>query len=76
MNNSPPTFESSFSFTPWPVEDRDFPPAMFDLFRTLTCRVEMSFTELQFEEFQKSLFEAGITLREVERIPASKNSAG
>jgi len=36
----------------------------------------MDFSESKFEEFQKSLFEAGITLREVERIPASKNSAG
>jgi len=75
MNNSPPTIESGFSFTPWPVEDRDLPSAMFDLFRTLTCRVEMNFTEAKFEDFQKSLFEVGITLREVERIPTSKNSA-
>jgi hypothetical protein len=73
MNNSPPTIESGFSFTPWPVEDRGFPPAMFDLFRSLTCRVEMNFTDVKFEKFQKSLFDAGITLREVERIPASKN---
>jgi len=32
----------------------------------------MNFTEVKFEKFQKSLFDAGITLREVERIPASK----
>ena len=75
MKNSPTTIESGFSFTPWPVEDRDFPPAMFDLFRTLTCRVEMSFTEVQFEVFQKSLFDAGITLREIERIPGSKKNS-
>lgn len=46
-----------------------FKRAIFDLFRMLNGRVEMTFTEREFEQFRSQLGHDGFTLREVERWP-------
>ena len=63
--------EYIYSFTPWPDQERDTPIEVFDLFRELTCRVQFQFSEYKFNEFEKALVKAGITLREVEQAPVS-----
>jgi hypothetical protein len=61
--------EFVYSFAVWPDERKGFDPAVFDLFRMLQGRVEMRFTEEQFNRFRAGLARHGLTLREVERVP-------
>lgn len=58
-----------YSFSAWPSETWGFKPALFALFRTLSARVELAFTEWEFERFRSTLNHDGITLREIERVP-------
>jgi hypothetical protein len=58
-----------YSFVVWPDETWDFDRAVFDLFRVLTARVEMHFTEQEFETFRSRLSHHGLTIREVTRRP-------
>lgn len=64
-----------YSFSVWPDESFDHDIAMFDLFRVLGTRVDITFAEYEFLSFKHGLKKAGITLREVERIPALHCSA-
>lgn len=57
----------AYSFSVWPDESWGFKPALFDLFKMLNSRVEMVFTEREFERFRSELNHDGLTLREVER---------
>lgn len=59
----------AYSFCAWPSETWGFKRAMFDLFRMLNGRVEMTFTEREFEQFRSQLGHDGFTLREIERVP-------
>jgi hypothetical protein len=58
-----------YSFSVWPDEKWGFDSSVFSLFRALGTRVEMEFSEGQFELFRSSLSHYGLTLREVERVP-------
>jgi hypothetical protein len=58
-----------YSFSVWPDETWKFEHAIYDLFRMLTTRVEMTFTSKEFEQFRSSLSHHGLTLREIERWP-------
>jgi hypothetical protein len=58
-----------YSFVTWPDETWGFDRAVFDLFKVLTARVEMQFTERDFELFRSRLSHHGLTLREVTRRP-------
>ena len=51
------------------TEVRQWPAAVFELFRMLIGRVEMSFTEEEFRHFRRELDRVGLTLREIERVP-------
>ncbi len=61
-----------YSFTAWPDETWKFDKAVFDLFRHLLMRVEMTFTAEEFQNFRSRLSHHGLTLREVERVPYMK----
>jgi hypothetical protein len=58
-----------YSFVVWPDETWNFDRAVYDLFRVLTSRVEMHFTEGEFERFRSALSHHGLTLREATRRP-------
>lgn len=58
-----------YAFSVWPDETWDFNKAMFDLFRLLNSRVEITFPEEDFELFRSRLSHHGLTLREIERVP-------
>lgn len=58
-----------YSFSVWPDETWGFEPAIYELFRHLEWRVEMQFTEAEFERFRSQLSHAGLSLREIERWP-------
>ena len=58
-----------YTFSAWPSETWGFKPALFDLFQFIAGRVEMVFTEADFETFRSTLNHDGFTLREVERWP-------
>ena len=60
-----------YSFTAWPDETRNRELALYDLFRALGSRIEMTFHEHEFHKFKQGLLIEGITLREVERLPSS-----
>lgn len=59
----------SYAFHVWPSETWGFPPSIFELFRMLDGRVEMTFSPDEFERFRSDLSHHGLTLREVERVP-------
>ena len=62
------TFDYSFSV--WPDEESPrWNRAAFDLFRMLTARVVMEFTERAFNDFREELAKVGLALREIERTP-------
>lgn len=63
------TRKYTYEFSVWPAETWGFKRAMFDLFRMLNGRVEMPFTEAEFERFRSELNHDGFTLREIERVP-------
>ncbi|HEY7312814.1 MAG TPA: hypothetical protein VH643_25850 [Gemmataceae bacterium] len=56
-----------YCFAVWPNETWRFDAVVYELFRHLEWRVEMRFTEAEFERFRSGLSHAGLTLREVER---------
>jgi hypothetical protein len=58
-----------YSFHVWPSETWKFAPAVYDLFRMLNGRVEMTFSPEEFERFRSDLSHHGLTLREAERVP-------
>jgi hypothetical protein len=58
-----------YTFVAWPDETWNFDRAVFDLFKVLTARVELVFTEREFEMFRSRLSHHGFTLREVVRCP-------
>ena len=58
-----------YSFQAWPDETWKFDRAVYLLFEFLGCRVEMEFTEAEFEAFRSALSRHGLTLREVTRVP-------
>lgn len=63
----------TYSFSVWPDETwSSIERPVFDLFRMLNMRVEMEFTKDEFERFRSGLSHHGLTLREVERVPAAK----
>ena len=55
-----------YSFSAWPDETWDFDRAVYDLFRMLGGRVEMTFTPDEFEKFRSALSRHGLTLREAD----------
>lgn len=59
-----------YSFSVWPDETWNFSPATFQLFEVLKVRIQFEFTEQEFEEFRSGLSHHGLTLREIERVPA------
>jgi hypothetical protein len=59
----------SYSFSVWPDEKWGFQREVYELFRMLNGRVDMIFTQDEFERFRSALSHDGFTIREVERIP-------
>lgn len=57
-----------YSFSVWPSETWGFDKAVFDLFKLIGGRVELSFSESEFEKFRSALSHHGLTLREIERV--------
>jgi len=68
-----PTYDDAtafrYSFSVWPDEDWNFGSSVYALFRMMTGRIEMTFTNDAFERFRSELSHHGLTLREVERVP-------
>lgn len=59
----------NYSFSVWPSETWGFEKPVFELFKFLNRRVEITFTPDEFERFRSGLSHHGLTLREVERVP-------
>ena len=57
-----------YEFSVWPAE-RGFNKAIYELFRHLSTRIAMEFTEEEFDLFRDALNGHGITLREIGRVP-------
>lgn len=57
-----------YSFSVWPCEKSALPKAAFMLCE-MFGRVEIQFTESDFNTFRFSLDAFGLTLREIERVP-------
>ncbi len=57
-----------YTFSIWPDETRGFSRALFDVLRLVNTRVEMPFTETEFEEFRSTLNRDGFTLRAIVRV--------
>lgn len=60
-----------YEFTVWPAE-QGFCKSVYDLFDHMMTRVQMEFTEEEFEFFRESINQHGLTLREIERVPFQK----
>ena len=58
-----------YSFCVWPDETWKHPCAIFTYFKMANTRVDMTFTQEEFERFRSEMSHAGLTLREVERWP-------
>jgi hypothetical protein len=58
-----------YAFSVWPAETWGFDRALFDVFRLLNTRVEMPFTQAEFESFRSRLSHDGFTMRAVVRTP-------
>lgn len=58
-----------YTFSIWPDETWGFSRALFDMFRLINPRVEMPFTEADFERFRSGLGHDGFTVRGVVRVP-------
>ncbi len=59
----------TYTFTLWPDETWGFNRALFDVLRLLNTRVEMPFTEDEFEAFRSRLSHDGFTVRGITRVP-------
>lgn len=57
-----------YTFSVWPHE-RGFCKEVYTLFESLNTRIEMEFTEEEFNLFRDKLNNHGFTLREIERVP-------
>jgi hypothetical protein len=58
-----------YTFSIWPAEGWGFGRDLHDVFRLLSPRVEMPFTEAEWERFRSALNRDGFTLRAVVRVP-------
>lgn len=58
-----------YTFSIWPHEKWGFCRDLFDVFRLINPRVEMPFTEAEFEMFRSRMSHDGFTLRAVVRVP-------
>ncbi len=58
-----------YAFSAWPAEQWGFHRSVFILFEVMAGRVELEFTEQDFEMFRSGLSHHGVTLREIERVP-------
>jgi hypothetical protein len=59
----------NYSFVVWPADQWGFDRSIFTLFQAMGVRVELEFTEPEFEIFRSGLSHHGLTLREIERVP-------
>lgn len=57
----------NYIFSLWPDESKQMPTELFNVFNLLETRVEMQFSEVEFELFRASLNRAGFTLRAIVR---------
>ena len=62
----------AYTFSIWPDETWGFQAELFELFRLLSPRAEMPFTEEEFERFRSALNRDGFTLRGITRAPYHK----
>lgn len=46
--------------------------ALIELFKMFDCRLEVTYTEPDFNIFRKKLADHGIQLKEIERVPYQK----
>jgi hypothetical protein len=58
-----------YGFSVWPDETWTFDQAVYRVFEIMSSRVELDFSESEFERFRSGLSHHGLTLREVERVP-------
>lgn len=58
-----------YSFCVWPVERWGFSRELYKAFSFLIQRIEMEFTQDDFEAFRSALNRDGFSLREIERVP-------
>jgi hypothetical protein len=61
----------TYGFTVWPDETWKFDPAVYTVFQVMGGRVQMDFSEPEFERFRSGLSHHGLTMREIERVPYS-----
>lgn len=57
-----------YEFTVWPYEST-WEWSIYELFRNMTTRQVMTFTETGWASFRASVERSGFTLREIERVP-------
>lgn len=70
MNNET---EYEYSFTVWPDETLCLNKSIFKLFDILKMqRIGLVFTEKKFQQFRTDISKAGLTMREIERVPYHK----
>ena len=69
---NPPEIMYEFTFSVWPDETSPRMrncPSVFSLFKLMTNRVVMEFTDKGFADFREEIAKVGLTLREIEKIP-------
>jgi hypothetical protein len=59
----------TYCFSVWPSETWGFKKPLYQVFRLLGGRVEMPFTEVEFERFRSELNHDGFTVRAITRWP-------
>lgn len=64
-----------YSFSVWPDETRTTDPAVYALFEFLGGRIEVEFTEEEFQRFRQGLENHGLALHEIERVPYQQPEA-
>jgi hypothetical protein len=57
-----------YEFSAWP-DEQSWEQSVYDLFRNMTTRQVVTFTETGFAAFRASLERSRFTLREIERTP-------
>jgi len=58
----------AYRFSLWPDETWGFNSALFDVFLLFNTRVELTFTEAEFEAFRSQLSHDGFTMRGIVRV--------
>jgi len=76
MHANPPlgqlgTVKYVYEFSVWPAE-HGFCQQYYKLFEHLTSRVQMEFTEADFETFREAINQHGLTFREIERFESTR----